>query len=94
MVERACLRAGLTIANGDRLRPLVCLHGLRHTAASIMLTSGASLLVVSRQLGHASVDITARTYAHLVEDEALDRAVEAFEQAVTDARVARDVAGA
>jgi integrase len=74
-VERACGRAGLVDASGV---PLVGLHGLRHTAASVMLLAGVPLLVVSRQLGHASVDVTARVYAHLVDDGALDLAADAF----------------
>nr|WP_245990549.1 tyrosine-type recombinase/integrase [Corynebacterium pseudopelargi] len=32
----------------------VTLHDLRHTAASLMVASGANVKVVQRQLGHAS----------------------------------------
>lgn len=74
-VERACARGGLVDGEGA---PLVSLHGLRHTAASVMLLAGVPLLVVSRQLGHASVDVTARVYAHLVDDGGLDAAADAF----------------
>ena len=41
-------------------------HNLRHTAASIMLNSGMSLVEVSRYLGHSSPSITAQIYAHLI----------------------------
>jgi integrase len=54
----------------------VRLHDLRHTTASLMINSGASLAVVGAQLGHANQGTTAR-YAHLVQDtvaEALERA--------------------
>ena len=64
--------------DGDGV-PLVTLHGLRHTAASIMLSRGVPLIVVSRQLGHADPKITAATYAHLLGDSELDRAATVFD---------------
>ncbi len=41
------------------------LHDLRHTTASLMAARGASLAMIGHQLGHASLQSTAR-YAHLV----------------------------
>lgn len=41
-------------------------HNLRHTAASIMLKNGMSLVEASRYLGHASPSITAEIYAHVM----------------------------
>lgn len=64
-----------------RLGLPVRLHDLRHTAASLMLAQGASLLDVSRALGHSSITITADVYAHVTPDQrraaadALDRAL-------------------
>ncbi len=46
-------------------RPDLRLHDLRHTAASLMLAAGVPLFVVSRVLGHASIQITADLYGHL-----------------------------
>lgn len=46
-------RAGLSAANPS---------ALRHSAATHMLEGGADLMSISRQLGHASVVITAQTY--------------------------------
>lgn len=40
-------------------------HDLRHTLASMLIAQGANVVFVSRQLGHASPDITLRVYAHL-----------------------------
>jgi integrase len=37
-------------------------HCLRHTHASLMLQQGESLTYVQRQLGHASINLTADTY--------------------------------
>ncbi len=41
-------------------------HGIRHFAASALISGGASVKQVQAFLGHASVVITLRTYAHLV----------------------------
>lgn len=43
-------------------------HDLRHTAASLLVSSGVDLLAVSRILGHAGVAMTAR-YSHLGADQ-------------------------
>ena len=74
-LERVQRRVGLIDAAG---RPLVSFHGLRHTAASIMLSRGVPLLVVSRQLGHRNPNVTAEVYAHLLHDAQLDEAMSAF----------------
>ena len=54
------------------------LHDLRHTYASLALQRGVPLLVVSRQLGHASIAITADVYGHLI-PEATRAAADAVE---------------
>jgi len=41
-------------------------HDLRHTYGSLLIRAGASLPYVQRQMGHASVQITADTYIHLL----------------------------
>jgi integrase len=45
--------------------PVVRLHDLRHTSASLGLASGESLVEVSRRLGHSSITITADVYSHI-----------------------------
>ncbi len=61
------------------------LHDLRHTAATRMVESGASIVSVSKILGHADLKITMR-YAH--PDTSLKEAVElltaSFSNPVTD----------
>lgn len=42
------------------------LHGLRHDCGSFQIAAGVPITVVSKHLRHASVDITARTYAHML----------------------------
>jgi integrase len=43
-------------------------HWLRHSHASALLLSGVPVHVVSRRLGHADVQTTLNTYAHVTED--------------------------
>jgi integrase len=47
--------------------PRVHIHSLRHSAGSFLLALGMSLPQVSRILGHSSVAVTARVYAHVLE---------------------------
>jgi integrase len=46
--------------------PELSFHGLRHSAASLMLASGADIAVVSKLMGHASIAVTSDVYGHLV----------------------------
>jgi integrase len=41
-------------------------HGLRHSHASMLLGSGASIKAVSSRLGHSNAALTLSTYAHLL----------------------------
>ncbi len=41
-------------------------HDLRHTYATLMLTQGESLKVISNQMGHSSIKVTGDRYAHLL----------------------------
>lgn len=50
-------------------------HDLRHTAASLLVQSGASVKAVQRQLGHATASITLDTYAGLFDQDLDDLAV-------------------
>ena len=40
-------------------------HGLRHTHAAQLRTEGVDIAIISRQLGHASINTTARYLDHL-----------------------------
>jgi integrase len=46
--------------------PPIRLHDLRHTAASLALQAGVPMKVVSEQLGHSSLGITADTYTSVL----------------------------
>lgn len=53
--------------------PALTLHGLRHTAATLLLRDGASVHLVARMLGHKDPSITLQVYSHAIpgDDSAL-----------------------
>ena len=48
--------------------PIISVHGLRHTHASILLFAGVSIASVARRLGHASMTTTQKTYLHIIQE--------------------------
>ena len=46
--------------------PIITLHGLRHTHASVLIANGISIQVVAKRLGHANSITTQNTYIHLL----------------------------
>lgn len=56
-LERHCIHCGI---------PIITIHGLRHTHASLLLFSGVSIASVARRLGHASMTTTQKTYLHII----------------------------
>jgi integrase len=48
--------------------PLISIHGLRHTHASILLFAGVSIASVARRLGHSNITTTQRTYLHIIQE--------------------------
>jgi integrase len=46
--------------------PVLSVHGLRHTAASLALAAGVHPKVVSERLGHSTVSLTLDTYSHAI----------------------------
>lgn len=72
--DRASADAGL-----DGLTP----HELRHTAASLAVSSGANVKAVQRMLGHASAAMTLDVYSGLF-DEDLDGLADRLDAAVAD----------
>jgi integrase len=49
------------------LDPPSTFHALRHTHAALSIQAGASVLALSRRLGHAKPSITLDVYSHLYE---------------------------
>jgi integrase len=47
------------------------LHAARHTAATILLENGTDIVVVSKLLGHSSIQTTVEYYAHVKKESKL-----------------------
>jgi integrase len=54
--------------------PRIHLHDLRHSAASMALTAGVPMKVVSENLGHSTLAVTANVYSHVTSELAKDSA--------------------
>ena len=54
--------------------PVIRLHDLRHTFASILIGNGCDIVTVSKLMGHASPSITMDVYSHLLRRNAQDAA--------------------
>lgn len=48
--------------------PVISIHGLRHTHASLLLYTGVSTASVARRLGHSSINTTQKTYLHIIQE--------------------------
>lgn len=48
--------------------PIITIHGLRHTHASLLLFAGVSIASVARRLGHSSMITTQETYLHIIQE--------------------------
>ena len=59
VLERHCNRAKI---------PVISVHGLRHTHASVLLLAGVSIASVARRLGHSSMTTTQKTYLHIIQE--------------------------
>jgi integrase len=46
--------------------PEVRFHDLRHTAATLLLSRGVHVKLVSEMLGHSTITLTLDTYSHLI----------------------------
>lgn len=57
ILGRHCMRANI---------PVISIHGLRHTHASLLLFAGVSIASVARRLGHSSMTTTQKTYLHII----------------------------
>lgn len=48
--------------------PIISIHGLRHTHASLLLYEGVSIASVAKRLGHSSTTTTQETYIHIIRE--------------------------
>lgn len=59
VLTRQCKKVGV---------PVISIHGLRHTHASLLLFAGVSIASVAKRLGHASMNTTEKTYLHIIQE--------------------------
>lgn len=59
LLARRCVEAGV---------PIITVHGLRHTHASLLLFGGVSIASVAKRLGHSSMNTTEKTYLHIIKE--------------------------
>lgn len=48
--------------------PMISIHGLRHTHASLLLFADVSIATVAKRLGHSSMSTTQETYLHIIQE--------------------------
>jgi len=58
-LKKKCLEADV---------PVVTLHSLRHTHASVLLSAGVSIHSIADRLGHSNVTTTQEVYTHIIND--------------------------
>ncbi len=73
-----------TCQQADDKFPSITPHDLRHTAASLAVSSGANVKAVQRMLGHAKASMTLDVYADLF-DEDLDGVADRLDAAIKSA---------
>jgi integrase len=61
-------------AIGPEKLPVIRLHDLRHTHATLLLAKGVPVKVVSERLGHTNATITLQVYAHVMPGNQRDAA--------------------
>ena len=59
ILERHCKKSEI---------PVISVHGLRHTHASLLLFAGVSIASVAQRLGHSSMTTTQKTYLHIIQE--------------------------
>lgn len=60
--RRACSEADV---------PVIRIHDLRHSCASLLISRGVSIVAVGRYLGHTNIQQTLNTYSHMMPDDQL-----------------------
>lgn len=54
-IKSACEKTG---------EPVINVHGLRHSHASLLISQGVNIVLISKRLGHKDPSETLNTYSH------------------------------
>lgn len=52
----------------------ISIHSLRHTHATLLISNGENIKIISDRLGHKDISITLNTYTHVIDDMKKDTA--------------------
>lgn len=74
-MKMICKMAGISDA---------CIHDLRRTLGTWMLSTGAPIEVVSKKLGHSSIRVTEQVYAHMLPSVSRDATEHALDEMLGD----------
>lgn len=58
-LKALCKKAGV---------PVISIHSLRHTHASLLIFAGVSIASIAKRLGHSSITTTQETYLHIIRE--------------------------
>ena len=67
-IHMSNLRSHFKSVLKDAQLPDIRFHDLRHTCATPLLDAGVPLVTVSKILGHSSPAVTAKIYAHALDE--------------------------
>ena len=48
--------------------PMISIHSLRHSHASLLIFAGVSIASIAKRLGHSSINTTQETYLHIIQE--------------------------
>lgn len=67
-IYNSTLNQKLAILCKNNNIPVISIHGLRHTHASLLLYEGVSVASVAKRLGHNNTTTTQETYIHIIRE--------------------------
>lgn len=79
--KKCSMRAGL---------PLITIHGLRHSHASLLINNGVPITTIAKRLGHTSPKMTLDVYSHMFK-KADENAVQMIEKIISSSLCAQNV---
>ncbi|HJA19287.1 MAG TPA: site-specific integrase, partial [Candidatus Mediterraneibacter ornithocaccae] len=65
--KKILMQYNSTVESSSDKLPLITLHGLRHTSATLLISQNVDISTVSKRLGHAQQSTTMNIYAHSLE---------------------------